>query len=109
MRPVQEELAAALEEATGYEVIYERCGSTLCFEADCFELSCVVTQESFEIRNIACTQQGIGRKVVEALHVYCDDNDVSVFASCVKSSAVGFWYKMGYIEGAEYGEFFRVA
>ena len=84
MRLVQEELAAALEEATGYEVTYERFGNTLCFEAHCFELSCVVTQDSFEIRNIACTEQGIGRKVVEALHEYCDDYDVSVFASCVK-------------------------
>ncbi len=109
MRSIQGELAAALREATGFEVAGEWCEGTFYFESDCFEFSCVMHQDAFEIRNIECTQKGVGRKIVEAVHEYCDDRDLCVFASCVASSAIGFWHKMGYVESGERDEFFRVA
>jgi hypothetical protein len=49
---------------------------------------------------------GFGRRVIELIHLFADDHNLTVFASNVRTSARGFWVAMGYEEGCA-GEFFR--
>lgn len=102
------ELAKALSAAVGVAVDSSQIGDTGMFEAECFELSCVIDGETLEIRNVETFQSGCGRRVIAAIHEYCDTHILEVFASNVKESAVNFWYKMGYVEGQTSNEFFRV-
>lgn len=107
MNPCYRELAEAFASSIGIVVEVEEVGDTCIFEAECFELSCVISDDTLEIRNIKTRQRGWGRQIITVLHEYCDDHGLSAYASNVRQSAIVFWEKMGYIEGQTSEEFFR--
>jgi hypothetical protein len=90
------------------DVVYERCGDTHLCGCDRFDLSFVVASESFEIRNIESRQQGLGARIIGAIHEFCDEHGLEVSASNVLDTAISFWRKMGYEEGSTAGEYFRI-
>lgn len=95
----------SLSEAFGEDLSLDETGGTYEIEAENFSLSFTLEDSVFEIRNIEA--QGVGRKVVEAIHEFADEHGLAVEASNVKDEARGFWEKMGYEEGSDSEQFFR--
>jgi hypothetical protein len=84
-------------------------GDTYVVEANNFNLSFCVDDNLFEIRNINVRgNSGVGGKVVREIHTFADEHNLNVVASNVKDTAQGFWRQMGYQEGEDESEFFRV-
>lgn len=76
-------------------------------DADLFNLTFVLTDEMFEIRNIDTrNNSGIGRKVITVIHTFADAHELTVLASNVVPEARGFWKKMGYQESNDGDETF---
>lgn len=100
-------LVDALAEVAGEECSVTYDGETYEVDADNFNLSFTVDADEgrFEIRNIEAP--GLGRALVEAIHVYADEQGYEVVASTVREDATGFWEKMGYEESETPGEYFR--
>lgn len=101
-RAFTNELAEALEIAIEFEVI----GDTCVLEAPCFQLSYVIETERFEIRKIQTYKKGLGKLIVFTIHEFCDLHGLSVCACHVEGTAIGFWQRLGYVEG-DHEEFFR--
>jgi hypothetical protein len=101
-------LLRTLVSISGASARYERCGDTHLCENDHFDLSFVLSGDVFEIRNIECRRPGLGRRIIGAIHGFCDDRGLEAQASNVLDTAVIFWRKMGYEEGAKEGEYFRI-
>ncbi len=91
------------------EIEPEQIEDTYILESDLFCLSIVLEEESLQIRNMETFKPGLGKVLLYAIHEYCDERELTVYASNVKDTAIGFWRKMGYEEGQTDQEFFRVA
>ena len=108
MYPEIDELLKNISLITKTEVLIEPIGDTYILESELFVFSFVLDTDHFEVRNIEVFQAGFGRRLITAVHDFCDENDLAVFASHVKETAIGFWEKLGYQEGHIQGEYFRV-
>lgn len=85
-------------------------GETYIFDVEHFFLSFSVDDEDrFIIHNLECRTEGIGvgKRVVNAIHSFADEQRLTVVAHKVKDGCRGFWQKLGYEEGT-CEEFFRV-
>jgi hypothetical protein len=102
----EQELSNILSNIVGERIIFETDGDTHSIDSDTLRFSFVLHDDSFEIRNIESTAPGVGSSVLEAVHHFCDEKDLDVFASNVKENVHGFWRSMGYEEGQD-GDFFR--
>lgn len=101
-----DEFARRIGEATGEEVIVNTHGDTHEIDTNSFNLTFVLDDDSFEIRNIEARASGVGSIIIKTIHDYCDEHELEVYASSVKDTAEGFWRKIGYEEG-QGGQFFR--
>lgn len=102
-------LEALLRERTGEVFELEEYHGTYEIESDTFSLTFTIEEDLFEIRFIEARGiAGRGSKIVEAIHEIADAEDMTVYASNVLDTAIEFWKKMGYVEGSEEGEYFRV-
>jgi hypothetical protein len=104
-----DELMEAICASIPSQIEPEQIGDTYILESDLFSLCIVLEEESLQIRNIEIHKQGLGKVLLSAVHEYCDERELAVYASNVKDTATGFWLKMGYTEGQTEQEFFRVA
>lgn len=103
------EIVGDLEENVEAGVSLDKDGDTYEIESDSYNLSFTLEEKILEIRNIDVRgNAGLGSVIVSVLHEYADKHDFEVIASNVKETARGFWVKMGYQEGGEEDEFFRV-
>jgi hypothetical protein len=104
-----DELVESIYASIPHEIEPEWIEDTYILESDLFCLCIVLEEESLQIRNIEIHTPGLGRVLLGAIHEYCDERELAVYASNVKDTAIGFWLKMGYTEGQTDQEFFRVA
>lgn len=109
MRNDIDELVESIYASIPREIEPEQIEDTYVLESDLFCLCIVLEEESLQIRNIEMYKPGLGRVLLSAIHEYCDERELAVYASNVKDTAIGFWQKMGYTEGQTDREFFRVA
>lgn len=103
-----EVLVATISDATRAEVHLEQVEDTYICECDLFTFAFVLNSELFEVRNIEVFKPGLGSRLISAVHDFCDDSGLDVIASNVQDTAIGFWRKMGYEEGQQQQEYFRV-
>jgi hypothetical protein len=99
-----------LSESTGEDLPVECIEDTYEVESDTLTLTFTFDGEFFEIRSIDVHgNNGLGKKVVNSIHQYADEEGLEVIASNVRDHARGFWMKMGYREGQIEDEYFRAA
>lgn len=102
------DLLDVLSETIGGNPVVAFTDGTYEIEADHFTLTCTIDDVVFEIRSIDVRDNpGLGHQIIDVIHEYADENDLTVIASTVRDSAQGFWEKMGYQAGEVAGEFFR--
>lgn len=107
--PPIREFVKELYELYPDELTIEQFDDTYEIDTDDFNLSFVIEDSQFEIRNIDVRgHHGFGSKIIEVIHKYADNEGLEVFASNVDETAVGFWRQMGYEEGSEEDTYFRV-
>ncbi len=103
------ELSGLLSDLTRETCELTEFDGTYEIETSSFTLSCTLVEGFFEIRNIDTHgHKGLGREIITAVHEFADTYHLEVIAGMVKDEARGFWEKMGYVEGEEAGDFFRV-
>lgn len=103
------ELTASLSELIKTSIVVKFLDGTHEVDNDYFSLSFTLTDNIFEIRNIDTHgNSGIGGDIIKNIHDFADNNNYEVIASNVVDTAHGFWEKMGYQEGGNEGEFFRI-
>lgn len=102
-----EEFIRQLSQTLGEKLAFDTCGDTYEVDTDTFGLTFTLDDGVFEIRNIDTRgNAGVGGRIISAIHEYADANKLEVIASNVKSTAYGFWEKMGYAEKDD-GEWYR--
>lgn len=105
VREIVDELEAQIEDGASFN----EDDGTYEVESDSYTLTFTLNENLLEIRSIDVRgNAGLGSIIISILHDYADKYDLSVIASNVKDTARGFWEKMGYQEGEEKDEFFRV-
>lgn len=102
------EFVRQLSKAVGERLSFEDVDGTYEIEAEQFSLTFTLNDSVFEIRNIDTRgSSGVGRKVVDAINDFAEEEGLEVQASNVRDEARGFWTTMGFAEGSAPDEYFR--
>ncbi len=102
-------LVEAIERVTQDRIALSCFDGTFEMDANTFSLSFTMTDDHFEIRSIDVHgNHGLGSDILDAIHTFADERGLEVYASKVRSTARGFWEKMGYQEAESDGEYYRV-
>lgn len=101
------DLLDRLKEVIGDEIHHECIGDTFSLDSNLFTLSFVLGERFIEIRNISAHgDSGIGSSIISTIREFAEEHSMSIIASSVLDTAVGFWNRVGFAEGSLNGEFF---
>lgn len=106
--PELDGIQQCFEEETGGDIVIELVDDIFQIETNTFRIQFDLNDSIFDIQAIKTFQEGTGRKVLNAVHKFCDENGYSTIATDVDDTARGFWDTMGYQEGSTEGEYYRV-
>ncbi|MCF7816012.1 MAG: hypothetical protein K9M10_03950 [Candidatus Pacebacteria bacterium] len=103
-----DDLVKSISELLGEDFTIEIIDGTYQIDGNRLTLTFTIDEGMFEIRSIDTHgNSGTGSEIVDVIHEYADEHELSVMASNVVDSARGFWEGMGYQEGSNDDEFFR--
>jgi hypothetical protein len=101
-----QKLAAALEEKLGYSFELTNIDGTYEIDTETFFLTFAVEPDLIELRSIEAKEsKGVGGSVIRAVQELATEEGLTIIASNVLDTAVGFWQKMDFQPTNKDGEY----
>ncbi len=98
-------LEKLLQEKTSEECEVTEFGGTYEIDTDTFFLTFTIEEDVFVVRSIESREVGVGSAIISTIKQLALEEDMTIVASNVLDTAIGFWKKMGFEETSIDGEY----